>query len=293
MSAGLDPFETLAAALERAPLVGLGEIHWCPAVLEAWCELIESPALAGSFDDIVVEFGASQHQALIDRYISGENVEDIDAVRRDTLYFLLWSAPVYVRFFERIRALNRRRAPHSPLRVVLAEPPVDWRHLDAEAFAAAHREREARYVECIEREVLGRGRRALLIFGLRHLARAGGSDGDSLAERLLARRPASITLIHPFHAQKGLFSVDQLPPAPAYHHMIATPPGSGVPADYLWQLGELPRRAALPNNLFDDPRWLDAATLRLAGLGKAHIERARGLMSEPQRRLFDHRLARS
>lgn len=287
----LRPAEAARASLERAPLLGLGEIHWCPGVLDTFASLIESPELAGAFDDIVVEFGACQHQALMDRYIAGEALGegDIACVWRDTLYFLLWSAPVYARFFARMRALNRRRRPGERLRVVLAEPPVAWEHMTDAGFRALHHRREALYVRCIERQVLAPGRRALLIFGLRHLVCRPGAP-SSLAERLRARSPGAIELVHPWHVEKRVYSDDCLPSRMPHNRWVALSSAPGAarpPIDYLWHFAPPLRELSLPTHLFDDRMWLCRVVRRLEKLGPGHVERARALMSSAQRERFD------
>lgn len=286
------PVEAARASLERAPLLGLGEIHWCPGVLDTFASLIESPGLAGAFDDIVVEFGASQYQPLMDRYIAGEKIDDdLACVRRDTLYFLLWSAPVYGRFFARMRALNRRRPPSERLRVVLAEPPVAWGQISDARFKTLHHRREALYVRRIERQVLTPGRRAILIFGLRHLARrVEAGPPSSLADRLLAKRPGVIELVHPWHVEKRVYSDDCLP-APMPHNrwvaLSSTPGADSPPVDYLWHFAAPAREVALPACLFTDRDWSGHIAFRLGRLGHAHLARARALMSAAQRECLD------
>ncbi|WP_456269754.1 erythromycin esterase family protein [Kushneria sp. AK178] len=293
--------ETLVAdILERCPLVGLGEIHWCPQVMAGITTLLESPALEGTFDDIVVEFGSARHQAWLDRYIRGETMDDaaLAAVWRDTLYFLLWSPPVYAEFFRRLRAVNLTRSPERRVRVVLAEPAIDWATLNHEAFACWHEQRESAYVERIEQEVLAYGRRAVLVFGLRHLTHHGpaGSRFAPLGERLARRYPGVIELIHPYHEEKGVFSGD-CPSRDVRHNGLMTPASfeaSHGPAmiDHLWHLGALERRVALPDDLFADTDWLATVVARLQQLGDEHLMRARRMMTASQQAIFEACLAR-
>lgn len=293
--------ETLMVDLfRRRALVGLGEIHWCPAVMEAITALLENPALEGTFDDIVVEFGSARHQAWLDRYISGEDMDDagLEAVWQDTLYFLLWSSPVYADFFRRLRAANLKRASRYRVRVILAEPAIDWETLDAEGFVRWHEQREGAYAERVEQEVLKRERRAVLVFGLRHLTHHSLPDAsyEPLAERLVKRYPGIIELIHPYHGEKGVFSGDHLF-LDVRHNGLMLPAASEFssgPAmiDHIWYLGDLERRIALPDALFADTTWLATIVARLQRLGETHIARARRLMTAPQRAIFDDGLTR-
>ncbi|WP_438768205.1 hypothetical protein [Kushneria sp. TE3] len=294
------PETLIAGILKRCPLVGLGEIHWCPEVMAAITTLLENPALEGTFDDIVVEFGSERHQAWLDRYISGENVGEtgLEAVRQDTLYFLLWSPPVYADFFRRIRAINLQRLPARRVRIVLAEPRIDWETLDSETFALWHEQREKAYAERVEREVLDKGRRAILVFGLRHLTHCAlpGARYAPLAERLVKRYPGVIELIHPYHEEKGVFSSDQRL-EDVLHNGLMIPAASELsdgPAmiDHIWYLGVLERRIALPDALFADTTRLDTVVTRLQRLGEQHLMRARKMMTASQRAIFEACLAR-
>lgn len=294
------PETLIADILERCPLVGLGEIHWCPQVMKAITTLLESPALEGTFDDIVVEFGSARHQAWLDRYIRGDEVDEtsLDAVWQDTLYFLLWSPPVYAEFFRRIRAVNLKRAPERRVRIVLAEPAVDWETLDGQGFARWHEAREQAYVRLIEQDVLDRGRRAILIFGLRHLTHDSlpGAPYAPMGERLSRRHPGMIELIHPYHAQKGVFSGDYPPPDVRHNGLIVAAAfnASNGPAmiDHIWCLGMLERRIVLPDVLFTDTARLAMVVARLHQLGEEHFMRARHMMTSPQQALFDACLTR-
>lgn len=285
----------LVDILKRRSLVGLGEIHWCPEVMAAITALLENPALEGTFDDIVVEFGSERHQAWLDRYIGGEDMEEagLEAVWRDTLYFLLWSPPVYADFFRRLRAANLKRPLDRRVRVVLAEPAIDWETLDGDAFARWHEARERAYIERIEQEVLGRGRRAVLVFGLRHLTHYSlpGAQYRPLAERLVKREPGIIELIHPYHGEKGVFSGDHSSLDVRHNGLMipAASESSGGPAmiDHIWYLGVLERRIALPDALFADTTWLATIVARLQRLGEHHLARTRKMMTAPQRAIFD------
>ncbi|GHC16201.1 hypothetical protein GCM10010082_03710 [Kushneria pakistanensis] len=293
------PETLIAEILKRRPLVGLGEIHWCPQVMSAITTLMESPALEGTFDDIVVEFGSVRHQAWLDRYISGEDMDEtgLAAVWQDTLYFLLWSPPVYADFFRRLRAVNLQRPVERRIRVVLAEPAIDWETLDNEAFMRWHEQREMAYAERIEQEVLVHERRAILIFGLRHLTYQAlpGARHAPLGKHLIKRHPGIIELIHPYHEEKGVFSNDKRPVDAGHNGLMipAASESSDGPAmiDHIWHLGVLTRRIALPDALFADTTWLATVVARLQQLGEEHLMRARRMMSAPQHAILDAWLA--
>lgn len=192
-------------AFDKHPLVGLGESHRNQQVHDFIVSLVRDPRFLQKVDDIVVEFGSARYQDLMDRYVAGEPVspEDLRRVWRDTVNILVWDAPVYQRFFETVRTVNRIRPPASRLRVLLADPPLDWtaiqRREEWERVAAT---RDQHAAEIVEREVLGNKHRALLIFGSGHLTRdsAFGTSPDrqrthNVAEILAERHPGAMLLI--------------------------------------------------------------------------------------------------
>jgi hypothetical protein len=115
---------------------------------------------------------------------------------------LVWDAPVYERFFRTVRTVNRRNQERR-LRVLLADPPIDWEHAAHDDWQRAAAQRDDYAAALVEREVLAKGHRALLIFGSGHVTRDTAFDAygavparkPNLAERLEAQRPGSILLI--------------------------------------------------------------------------------------------------
>jgi hypothetical protein len=191
-------------AFDECPLVSIGEQHRNQQVHDFIVALVSDPRFVEKVDDIVVEFGAAEHQAVIDRFVDGQSVplSELRRVWRDTVNILVWDAPVYERFFRTVRAINQRQRGRR-LRVLLADPALDWssiRRVDWERIA---RMRDQHAASLVEREVLARGRRALLIFGSGHVTRDTAFDAygpardrqPNLAELLAGAHPGSILLI--------------------------------------------------------------------------------------------------
>jgi hypothetical protein len=134
--------------------------------------LIHYPEFAGLVNDIVVESGNSLYQDVIDKFVAGEDVP-YDALRRvwqdTTQPHDIWDKPIYEEFYRAVRALNSGLPKERRLRVLLGDPPVDW--------AAVHTRSDfpgrpnSFPTELIRREVLAKGRRALIIYGCMHLQR--------------------------------------------------------------------------------------------------------------------------
>src|SRR5512143_2597853 len=57
------------AAFETHPLVGLGEHHDLANEETFYATLVRDPRFAATVGNVVAEFGASQHQAILDRYV--------------------------------------------------------------------------------------------------------------------------------------------------------------------------------------------------------------------------------
>jgi len=58
----------ILAAFEKHPLVGLGDIHNMAQQEDFFVTLIRDPRFAKEVGNVVVEFGASTHQDILDRY---------------------------------------------------------------------------------------------------------------------------------------------------------------------------------------------------------------------------------
>src|SRR6185503_5079296 len=84
----------------------------------------------------------------------------------------VWDIPIYEEFFRAVRAVNAARPPARRLRVLLADPPIDWQGVKGkDDILRWMDQRDAHAAELNKVEVLGRKRRALLIFGDGHLFR--------------------------------------------------------------------------------------------------------------------------
>jgi hypothetical protein len=192
------------AQFDQVPIVAFAEQHRRRRCHEFLAALIAHPDFAAKVDDIVVECGNARFQPLVDRYIAGEDVPlaELQHSWRDTGQWLTWDSPLYAQLFARVRARNAGLPPEHRLRVLLGDPPIDWAQVrnadDYRKFA----ERDEHYAAVVEREVLAKHRRALLIVGAMHLLRKE-------AERTAHDRPGVAQLLQR-HGQP-LFVVWTLP----------------------------------------------------------------------------------
>src|SRR5207245_2015753 len=148
--------------------------------------LLHHPSLPGKISDIVVEFGNAAYQNLADRFVLGDQpVSNADLARIwRQIGDPTWDAPVYEQFFRTVRAVNWALPPARRLRVLLGQPPVTMdqvlAHPTNRSLVNAFVEpMDAHYAAVVEREVLRKGRRALLIAGGGHLRRGLHADTNN------------------------------------------------------------------------------------------------------------------
>lgn len=190
----------LAAELRTHPLILIAEHHRSRQDHELLRSLVQSPEFVCHIDDIVVEFGNARLQGVADRYVGGGGVSDAElaSVWRETGQMLTWDSPVYEQFFATVRELNRRHVCRRPVRIVLGDPPIDWATVHDAAAYRQFADRDRHYADVVEREVLARGHRALLIAGGMHDLKAGPVDSKAppgLGEIIATRHPGKLFVV--------------------------------------------------------------------------------------------------
>jgi hypothetical protein len=178
------PFAPIDAVLDQFRthhLVALGEGRHNNEQAHAFrLALIRDPRFADTVNDIVVEFGNSRYQPEMDRFVRGEQVPD-DVLRhvwQDTTQPTpVWDVPIYEEFFRAVRTVNGGRPAARHLRVLLGDPPIDWSQMHERTDMGrwlANRDasdRDRYPAAIVQREVLAKGRRALIVYGDMHLQR--------------------------------------------------------------------------------------------------------------------------
>jgi hypothetical protein len=168
-----DAVQDVIGAFKSANLVALGERHWAREDSEFRLRLIRDPAFALAVNDIVVEFANPLYQNLLDRFVNGEavNPAQLRKVWQDTTQPGAWDSPVYEDFLSTVRQLNAALPEGRRLRVLAGDKPIDWTASSGQPGLKAIDERDNSAASVIEREVLNRGRKALVVFGSAHLYR--------------------------------------------------------------------------------------------------------------------------
>jgi hypothetical protein len=170
----VEPIGAILDAFRTHPIVALGEGSNANEQGHTFrLALLRDPRFPATVNDIVVECGNARYQDVIDRFVRGEEVA-YDSLRRvwqnTTQPDTNWDPPIYEEFFRAVRAVNASLPKERQLRVLLGDPPIDW---DAIRTARDYGpwDRDGHPADLIRREVLAKGRKALVIYGDLHFIR--------------------------------------------------------------------------------------------------------------------------
>lgn len=208
----------IAKQFDEHPLIMIGELHRWGQLHAFLREMIRNSEFVCRADDIVVEFGNSRLQALADSYAFGGNVTDaqLQSLWRETSVPLTWNSPVYRQFYETVREINQKHLCPHPIRIVLADPPLDWSKIQTAKDYASWDDRDGSFADVVEREVLSKHHRAFLLAGQFHAVKKtpeGDEDGPRAAQLIERKHPGS------------LFSIVAVPsPAVAEAMQMGPPP---------------------------------------------------------------------
>ncbi len=137
--------------------------------------LVADSRFGAIVNDIVVEFGSSRYQDVMDRYIRGEDVPEstvrlawLDAVQPG-IALDNQNTPA---FFRAVREANASRPQAEKTRVLLGDPPIDWEHVRTKAdYRKWEIQRDSYPADLVRRLVLAHDRRALIVWANGHLMR--------------------------------------------------------------------------------------------------------------------------
>ena len=158
----VDARTAIGEAFTSHSLVALGETHGHREGEDFLLDLIADSRFAARVNDIVVEGGISTHQPSVDRFVAGEDIS-LERAQRDT-------PSTVVQVVQQVREINATLPKARQLRVLFGEPPIDRDRADPNS------DRNRFAARLIEREVLGRKRRALISYGSGHFVRRTASD---------------------------------------------------------------------------------------------------------------------
>jgi hypothetical protein len=169
------PVEPITAILDVSrthEIVALSDPHGNVQMQAFLLSLIRDARLPAAVNDIVIETLSSRYQDAIDRFV---RVDDIprNALRKAWEENTVPGTGTQVEEMLRaVRAVNASLGSDRRLRVIAGDPPIDWDNITS---PQDHRHwievRDSYPPDLIRRQVLDRGRRALVVYGQGHLQR--------------------------------------------------------------------------------------------------------------------------
>jgi len=201
----VEPIAAILDAFRSHAVVAISDDHGHQQSAAFRLALIRDPRFASAVNDIVVEFGNARLQNVADAFVSGETVPEaeLQGVLREATVMFAWNAPMYRQFYETVREVNAKHLCAHPVRLVLGDPPFDWAKVETAADLKKVEDRDQFFAGVVEREVLAKKHRALMISGALHALRkypkrAPGEDGfgePSAAQLIEKKHPGTLFIV--------------------------------------------------------------------------------------------------
>jgi hypothetical protein len=203
---GADPtpepaIPAILAAFDKYEVVAMPEAHGMKDMDDFILSLIRNPAFAENVNDIKVECGNSLYQPVLDRYLAGQDVPftEVRKVWRNTTQSMCGTSGFFELFFPLVRAINQKLAPAKRLRVLAGDPPIDWDQIKSFEDMKKFGYRDPSIAAVMEKEVLSKHHKALMLFGTFHLFHGQERSAVSIYERDYPNVTLVITDVGPFY----------------------------------------------------------------------------------------------
>jgi hypothetical protein len=171
----VEPIAAILDAFRSHELVALPDAHGNRQAHAFLLSLIRDPRFPPTVNDLVVTIGNARYQDLMDRFVRGDDVpyESLRSSWRDTTApNTSADLPTHEELFRAVRAVNASLPRERQLRVLLADPPIDWDAVRSPDDYRGWYEMRVPYAAAlIQIEVLAKQRRALVILGFPDLQR--------------------------------------------------------------------------------------------------------------------------
>lgn len=192
------------AAFRQHPLVGLGDAHGLAEEIELYRQLVRDPRFPREVGTVVLEAASATDQATLDRYIDGQNVPHAE-LRKVWSDVVGWGKPpAWVEgLLAAVREVNLKLPAARRIKVWAGEPPADWSAIKRrEDLEPLLRQRDTYPAAVIEKHILGRGRKALVIYGALHFyavpRRPDVPSEGNLKDLVERRAPNAFYVVHPY-----------------------------------------------------------------------------------------------
>jgi hypothetical protein len=161
----------ILAAFDKYEVVGMDAAHGNQDLDDFILRLIRDPRLPGRINDIAVECGNSLYQPILDRYVAGDDVplDEARQVWRNTTQPMCSVSAFYEELFPLVRRINQKLPPQKKFRILACDPPIDWSQIKTQGDYAHFFMRDPNIASVMEKEVLSKHRKALMLFGTLHL----------------------------------------------------------------------------------------------------------------------------
>ena len=175
----------ILAAFDKYEVVAIPQGHGMQDLNNFIFSLVRNPAFSEKVNDIEVEFGNSLYQPTLDRYIAGENISfsEVQRVWRKMGQPASGASGFVEQFFPLVRALNQKLPPERRWRVLAGDSPVDWDQIKSVADVIRLVHRDESIASVMEKEVLSKHRKALMLFGAFHTLHNTPGSAVSLYEK--------------------------------------------------------------------------------------------------------------
>lgn len=162
-----DKFHNLNTSIldlyKQFPIVAIGEGNHNSALTFEWLStLIHEEEFPIVINNVVVEFGASEYQRVMDDFVNDKDVPNslFQKCWRETTQIMVWDSPIYEHFFREIKEINKGLPEGKRIRVLLGDQSFGSKGFDDEHV-----------FHIIENEVLEKNQTALLIYGDLHFVK--------------------------------------------------------------------------------------------------------------------------
>jgi len=182
---GADPvpepaISAILTAFDIHDVVGMPAGHGLKDLDDLILTLIRNPAFWKKVNDIELECGNSLYQDVLDRYTSGADVplREVQKVWRNTSQPACGLSGFYEQVVPLVRAINQKLPRGKGLRVLCGDPPLDWdqiRTAEDSHKAVLSLRRDTSIASVIEKDVLSKHRKALMLMGTFHLLHGVGA----------------------------------------------------------------------------------------------------------------------
>jgi hypothetical protein len=184
------------------PLVGLAEAHGLAQAMDFYAALLRDPRFAREVGNVVLETGDAAQQDIANRYVNGKNVP-YPLLRKVWADTVGWNPAVTftgaMNVYATIRDVNMTLAPKDRIKVWLGDPPIDWSKVkDKKDLAPLEAQRDSYPAGLIAREILAKGKKALVIYGADHLRLGIYADKNNLLSLTQRAHPGAFYIVWPY-----------------------------------------------------------------------------------------------